>query len=422
MREQTNDSSIPALAHIIRILLFFIPMTLPGPLLFYSVIYWWFVPASMRLDVPLISFPSTGLKIVASLCALPLMLFSRYSSEALASSLPERWTTYLHRIIAPASFLLSILSGLSALCLFTPLIGVPALPPPAVALIFGGLVLSRWLNNLKRGLGVFAHIDAGKRRPRLIVGLSAPQLLATDRRPPILYLRSFVRERSKATTLGRFGYIRNPAGFYILARRPSALDDLSAFLRKMLVQEYRRKFLDSNRSVHDEQMLFAEYFSEFGPYIAIGKPDEAFENMDLGAAKYYVPDEAWTTKVVELINSSGAIVIEAAESEGLSWEIREVLCRVAPEKVLLILPRNEADHREFCIFAAGLFPHPMPEELPSTRLLMFGANWSPIPLEDYTMILEEAVRPFVDRLGLASSRDKKLNQANAADAKCHAAD
>jgi len=280
-------------------------------------------------------------------------------------------------------------------------------------------VLSHWLNDLKRSLGIFAHTDAGKRRPRLIVGLSAPELLATDRRPPILYLRSFVRERSKATTLGRFGYIRNPAGFYLTSRWPSAF---SAFLRNSLVQEYKRKFLDSNRSVHDEQMLFAEYFSELGPYIAIGRPDEAFESMDLGAAKYYIPDEAWMTKVIELINSSAAIVIEAAESEGLSWEIREVLCRVAPEKVLLILPRNEADHREFCIFAAGLFPHPMPEELPSTRLLMFGANWLPIPLEDYTMVIEDSVRPFVDRLGLASSRDKKLNQAEAAAAKSPAAD
>jgi len=202
-----------------------------------------------------------------------------------------------------------------------------------------------------------------------------------------------------------------------MARRPKASDSFSAFLRKSLAREYKRKLLDSNRSVHDEQMLFAEYFSEFGPYIAIGRPGEAFESMDLGAAKYYVPDEAWSTKVVELINSSRAILIEAAETEGLSWEIREVLSRVAPEKVLLILPRNDADYREFCIFAAGLFPHPMPEELPNTRLLMFGADWSPIPLEDATMILEDAVQPFMDRLGLASSPDKKPNQANAADAK-----
>jgi hypothetical protein len=54
---------------------------------------------------------------------------------------------------------------------------------------------------------------------------------------------------------------------------------------------------------------------------------------------------------------------------------------------------------------------------------MFGADWSPIPLEDATMILEDAVQPFVDRLGLASSPDKKPNQANADNTKkIHAAD
>jgi hypothetical protein len=160
-----------------------------------------------------------------------------------------------------------------------------------------------------------------------------------------------------------------------------------------------------------------ELFSDFGPYIAIGRPGEAFESMDLGSAKYYVPDEEWTTKVGDLINSSAAIVIEAAESEGLSWEIQEVVSRVVPEKVLLILPRNHADYREFRISAARLFPHPMPEEIPSTRLIMFGPDWYPIPLEDYTMILEDAVQPFVARLGLASLLDKELNSAHATEAR-----
>ncbi len=33
---------------------------------------------------------------------------------------------------------------------------------------------------------------------------------------------------------------------------------------------------------------------------------------------------------------------------------------------------------------------------------MFAGDWLPIPLEDYTMFLEDAVQPFVARLGLTS--------------------
>jgi len=186
-------------------------------------------------------------------------------------------------------------------------------------------------------------------------------------------------------------------------------------VRKALVREYKRKLLDSNRSAHDEQMIFADYFSEFGPYIAIGRPGESFESMDLGAAKYYVPDEEWASKVIELINSSGAILIEAAESKGLSWEIKQVLNQVAPEKVLLILPSTDVEYREFCMFSTGLFPYPIPERLPKTRLLMFGPVWSPILLENATMILEDAVKPFVERLDLGSRPNQQSNQANRVD-------
>lgn len=397
-RGNVTESSLVASAHILRLLVFFTPKSFLGPALFYATLYWWFVPTSMRLDIP-ISYPSTGWKIVASLCVIPAFFISRLSSEALASSLPQSWTTSLHRIIAPASFASNLVATVLAVRLFAPVVGFSALPPKAVALVFSCFVLFAWMDICKRSLGIFARIDSANRRLPELAGLSAPELLATDARPPILYLRSFEGERSKATTLGRFGYIRRrTAGFYLVSRRPRDEESFSAFLRRTLAREYKMKLLDSNRSVHDEQTLFAEYFSDFGPYIAIGRPGESFESMDVGAAKYYVPDEIWKTKVVELIASSAAIVIEAAESDGLSWEIREVIRRKRPESVLLILPRNDADYRDFRIFATGLFPHPMPNGIPRTRLIMFGSDWIPIPLEDYTMVLEDAVRPFVARL------------------------
>ncbi len=163
-------------ATLLRILYFFIPQTIAGPMLLYCVLYWWFVPVSMRFSVPL-SFPSVGVKILATLGVFPMLILSRHASEAVASSLPEMWTTSLHRVIAPVSFVLNLLSGLLVLCLFTPLIGIAALPPSTVAGIFGCFVLFAWLNTLKSCLGIFAHVDAAKRRTHPIIGPFAPALL-----------------------------------------------------------------------------------------------------------------------------------------------------------------------------------------------------------------------------------------------------
>ena len=372
-----------------------LPLTWIGPVLFYLVIYWWFVPTSMRLAIPLCN-PPWWVKVVIALPALASVFISKLSAEALCSCLSVVWVNRFHRVVAPTTFVVSLLLGLFVLRLFSPLIGIDAPSTRYVAMTFGGLMAFAWLQILKGALGIFANVDSYRRKSNSVVGPTAQELLESDSRAPILYLRSFQKEQVKATTLGRFSYLRTGTqGFYLFARRPT---DFSSFIRKALVREYKRKLLDSNRSVHDEQMLFAEYFSNFGPYIAIGRPGESFESMDLGAAKLYVPNDYWQDKVIELIETSGAVVLEAASSEGLTWEIRQILDRLDPERLLIILPRNGAEYRDFCVFAEGIFPHPMPIEMPTTRLLMFDADWTPIPLEDGVPIVEDAVAPFMARL------------------------
>jgi hypothetical protein len=228
--------------------------------------------------------------------------------------------------------------------LFAPVIGMKALPPSIVTWAFACYVLSAWLQILKKSTGEYARVAPAKHQGQTMIGPSAQQLLAADRRPPILYLRSFEGERSKSTAIGRFGYIQGGGrGFYLLARRPTSSRDVSTILRKSLFREFRMKFLDSNRSNFDEQMIFAEYFSELGPYVAIGRPGEAFESMDLGAAKFYVSDQEWATKVSELIDRAGAIVIEAAESDGLGWELQEVVRR--RERVPKTVAKGMPNHK-----------------------------------------------------------------------------
>lgn len=394
----TRRGSILRFVYATRACLLFVPVIFVGPLLFYAVLYWWFVPTSMRLEAP-IALPSTTTKIVASIFVIPALLLARVTAEALASSLPLQSVTSLHRIAAPLTFALGIPTSVFTLWLFAPVVGLSPPSPTVVSITFAGLVAVAVMNTVKGGLAVFARVDDDARAPEQFVGPSASQLVTADPRPPIVYLRSFGSEREKATTLGRFAYIRSRhGGFYFAARRPSGEEGLATLLRTMLARDYKRKILNSHRSAHDEQMLFQEYFAALGPYIAIKRPGETAETMDLGAAKYLVPDESWQSKVTEMIERAAAVVIEAGDSSGLSWEIQEVVSRVRPESVLLILPRNDADYRDFRVVAASLFPRPMPSELPSARLLMFDADWSPVSINTVSMFLEDPLEPFVQRI------------------------
>lgn len=396
-QSKMNESHSQPFKQVVRMIVFFVPKTLPGPVVLWSVLYWWFVPVSMKVD-HVFANPSVWWKIGVSLLAIPTFLLSRIAAEGLASSLSQKWENAFHRVIAPLSFIFNLFMMVMILWLFAPLFGFSALQPKVVALIFCGLVIHSWLEILKNGLGVFDTFDTTSHWLRDVVDLSASELLSRDSRHPIIYLRSFEAERIKATTIGRLGYIQNTkGGFYLLARREK---DLMLSIRVGLVREYKMKLLGSSRSMHDEQALFNEYFSSIGPYIAVGRPGESLMSMDVGSAKVFISDDDWRSKVQQLIEAAVVIVIEAADSKGLAWEISEVVRRVQPERVLLVLPRNDADHREFCIFAANIFPHPIPEELPPTRLIMFNPGWFPVALEDYTMILEDALNPFIKRLGI----------------------
>jgi len=232
----------------------------------------------------------------------------------------------------------------------------------------------------------------------MITKYSAIELMDEDPRPPIIYLRSFTDEQSKASAKNRFNYLSGSlAGVYMFTHTPT---NFSALYRDMFERDKNRKISGSIRSTMDEQMFFAQYLSEFGPYIAIGRPGESFESMDLGAAKLYVNDEDWQKTIIELIESANVVVLEAGESAGLSWEISQLVSKANPQKVLMILPRHQSKYDEFCLLAEEFFPESFPEDLPVSRLLMFEDGWIPVELNNPTMSVEDALRPFIERLGL----------------------
>jgi hypothetical protein len=122
--------------------------------------------------------------------------------------------------------------------------------------------------------------------------------LARDNRAPIMFLRSFT-------------------------------DDRISLPRERPVLSFRR-----TPKTADE--LIESVFGGFGPFVAIGKPGD--QRKYFGASREFVPEDRWKARVVELIGRSQLIVAFVDLTEGISWEVSEVMRQAAEHKTLFVIP------------------------------------------------------------------------------------
>lgn len=222
---------------------------------------------------------------------------------------------------------------------------------------------------------------------------TADELLARDHRRPVLYLRSFEKE-IKTTGAGgvlnkyREQFKGGSAGYYMAS-------GMSVRYRGRAAE---RRALGVARSAFDEQMVFAAAFEMLGPYIALGRPTEDFRTMDLGAAKKYVENHEWQDAVCRWLESCAAVAIEAADSDGLAWELQQVVNIVPPQRVLVICPQTDAEYEAFRARSASVFPASLPRARPDSRLLVFRATWKPIELQNVDFDALRTLRPFFERI------------------------
>ncbi len=186
--------------------------------------------------------------------------------------------------------------------------------PRTVGTLFtiGGFVvaaLGAWLFRIARALG----------RAR------TKSLLERDHRRSALYLRSFDDDALPLPTIAS-------------ARRP-------------LFE------LFSVRGADPFEESVAWELNSYGPVVAVGRPGRSLAT--LGAAREHLPDETWREQVATRMDEAGIIAVATGETDGLAWELGEVVSGGHLAKTFFVFPPVAPDalDRRWAHTTASLADH-----------------------------------------------------------------
>jgi hypothetical protein len=150
-------------------------------------------------------------------------------------------------------------------------------------------------------LAVVAQLFSNAARSR--VQISARELIATDPRKPVLFLRAFVDDQVElpSASLGWLGSILS---------------------------------LGRHRQSFDELLL--EEGTLYGPVVALGNPSDKVPPY--GAARGYYEHTDWKKAVSDLSRASSEIVVCIDDTESIWWEVEHIFTMGHQGKTLFVLP------------------------------------------------------------------------------------
>jgi hypothetical protein len=180
--------------------------------------------------------------------------------------------------------------------------------------------------------GLMALGYASYRRAKRHLAAPALDIRRQDNRPPVLLLRSFG-------------------------------DDV------IPVQEFRLSFFIQRAQTFEE--ILTQHLWDYGPVIAIGRPGEAIP--PLGAAREYLRNESWQSRLKELSASARMLVLVLGRTEGVLWEIRRVISAGLLSKTVFVLPpvKEEELRDRTKKFAGEVGDEQLFELAPTSEILLF---------------------------------------------------
>lgn len=186
---------------------------------------------------------------------------------------------------------------------------------------------------------------------------TAEQLLSSDPRPPVVFLRSF-NDDTLTVPLG--GRKRNPFNSIPM----NAIPDPTA------------------------ESGLAATLNRIGPPVAIGRPGEILPQ--LGAARAYVPDSEWQEKIAHWMRICRTVIIMVHHATpGTHWELNHAVANLLPQRLVLYFPKGKAPgadrEAQYAACSDNLlskFPKGLPASLGSAQFIAFDPDWSPQKIEN----------------------------------------
>lgn len=214
----------------------------------------------------------------------------------------------------------------------------------------------------------------------------ASEVLKSDRRRPVLFLRSFgdddrytfSEESMLAAVCGlvrpsemRFTGLRRYIGLTKWDFR-QGLMVLRLPLRAAMVA------LGRGSDTAEEQLQRA--LSWFGPVVAVGNPEEALATP--GAARLYVGYDQWQSRVQDLMQQAALVIVQPSDTEGIWWELEQALERCPPRQLLICLKSLDLpDVRDVVLARLGrLLGTSVAAEMHSADFIYFSGQNIPHPL------------------------------------------
>lgn len=239
------------------------------------------------------------------------------------------------------------------------------------------------------GLPLWFLAMRGYKRVQQVLAPRADEVLASDSRPPVLYLRSFDEDP--------------------------------------VTERWPRMNLNT-WDVKTEEQHLAAALESIGPPVAVGLPGERLP--DLGVSRMYVAEDEWQSTITALMTQAQVVIFRAAirpgRGQGLMWEVRRAAELVPPERLLFVVPRDREKYEAFRQEARLHLGRELPEhQRPRSRsgtiagLIYFTPEWSPcyVPLR-YSMVwdnsarmvigarIQQALRPFFEQTRISVRRPR----------------
>jgi len=180
--------------------------------------------------------------------------------------------------------------------------------------------------------------------------ISADDLLAKDKRPFVLYLRSFEFDSVAA----------------INHKTPIAVTDAALGMA----------FQTVTAKTYEETL--AKTFSVIDPCIAIGKP--GLELPIAGFSRKKLSMDDWQAEVKKFMRQAALIIICAGNTEGDLWELKQAKENVPLQRLLILITQHTSD--DWWKHAKEVFGQDLPKfiiysEQPLHGLIYFDENGTP---------------------------------------------